>query len=938
MAELTKNQKGLVALMAVNDQNAAQGFNLLATYERPEDFLDELVHAGMFSPEKNPSPRPADAAGGGLFLPSWPAMDYLTRVGKVASARSDVSLGTQLVGIVRAISAYRDGNGDRIDNYYTSAASAEIFGLVPPQCVTLADIEFVADWLGGDWNNGMVVKELDDGLFTSHLRQPAEQSRTKLVRLLEIVTSLRPDVEGSDLSGKAKSVADPYWLEQLLKHHASEIGRIVKEPGVSCLMTRTEEAFGVGDKAERSWMRRPAVEEHEQNHDWDHVRNALVVAARDSLQAWLAAEPGAASGYVARALASPHQIVRRIGIHTCRLNWALLSGVFFGQMNQDTFRPGHLHELYLLLKQHFADMDDPERRKVLDAIAALTVGEQGADLEQARYRQRNWLHAIQGRGNNEADVAFARVSDGMDHEIRDYPDFLSYHQMSIGAGPSPVEDAEIIAAASEGRLVQLVDEYEPPFHPLASPRKALLDSVANAATRSPGDFLRYLDWAQPMSRRLQYALLAGLGEAVKRAEGSERHIDADALADTLLAAYGTLLSDPAFWSEVVDENDDFEPDRDWIPPIVVEFVTWLCSKDDLRFDETREAQCVDVVRSALEQTEGLNDADDALTAAINSPRGKALEALFAVLLRVCRDADRCQDGHAERWEEFRPLLEAELQHVGTGHLEVYALMASRIQQLLYVDADWVTRNISSMFPEGGSRFRAAVIGLGYASSSAAIYTTLMAADVPARVLLSNEIDGAARDRMIERVALAYIWGQEPIDGGLIGRLFDEAHFDDVREMARAVGRWTDQRLSEDQRVRALAFGARCAAFANDAPAERKSLLAEVAQYLAFRLPPNAEDLGWLLTATPFVTEHHGLYEFMESAAQVAETEPKTALKLMQALAKGRPLHYDHEGRIERTLRLIAADGLRVEVVRVIDQMSENGVLPGLLALYEELAR
>lgn len=938
MAELTKNQRGLVALMAESEQNAAQGFSLLASYEQPEDFFEELSRAGMFSPDKNPAPQLTEAPNGGSFLPYWPALGYLTNVAKAAAARRDVALGNELMGVVRAISAYRGPDGNRIDNYYTSTASAEIAGLVPPQCVTIDDIELASVWLNGGWNNDMIVKELDDGLFSSHLREPTEESRIKLARLLEITTALRPSRTGSDLVQKPESLAGAFWLERLLKRHAAELGRIVREPAVSCLMSRVGEAFGVGNQADMSWLNRPAIEDHEQNQDWDYVRASMVEAARDSLQAWVTVEPAEASEHVARMLTSPQQIVRRIGIHTCRVNWRLFSSVFFDGLDQGRFRSGHLHELYLLLAEHFPAMDASRRGEVLAAIASLTEEKQGDDLERARYLQRNWLHAIQGKGDAQADAKFAEVSEGLGRELRDHPDFLSYHQTSVGPGPSPFEPAEIISAALEGRLVPLFDEYEPPSHPLRSPRMALIDSVAEAVAKSPRDFLQYLDWTRPMSRRLQYALLSGFDTATKRAYEAKAHDEVNFIAGPLLSAYHSLLTDARFWSEPIEKNDDYEPNRNWIPPIAVEFVDWLSNKDDLPFDGARRAMSDALVRSALDNTEGLPDADDALTAAINDPRGKAFDAYLSLLLRVCRDADKARQGHTKEWSEFRSVLESELQHGGTGHNEVFALTASHIQQLIYVDADWVARNISLIFPETETRFRAAVIGLGYAKASSKLYSMLSAGNVPARVMFSGDIRGSARERMIERVALSYIWGQEDIDGPLVSRLLTAEHFEDIREMADTVGNWADQALTDDQRERALTLGGRCAAFANEAPEDRKALLAVVAQYLAFQIPPDPRDLGWILSAVPFVAEYHGLHEFMESVVRVAEADPASALHLMQALAGGRPPHYDYEERIERTLRLIAAAGFRVETVRVIDRISANGVLASLLPLYEELTR
>src|SRR5690606_16209984 len=153
-----------------------------------------------------------------------------------------------------------------------------------------------------------IVHELEDGLFASHLRDPTVESLAKLARLLEITTRLRRptrsaradetdaevDDDGYDEDGfeqKLETVADAYWLDHLLKRHAVALGRLVGEPAVSCLGRRTGEAFGSGSQAELSWLSRAAVEEHDQNHDWDYVRGSLVRATREALEAWLIAEP-----------------------------------------------------------------------------------------------------------------------------------------------------------------------------------------------------------------------------------------------------------------------------------------------------------------------------------------------------------------------------------------------------------------------------------------------------------------------------------------------------------------------------------------------------------------------------------------------------------------------------------------------------------------------
>lgn len=947
MAELTISQKGLVALMAESAQNATQGFSVLASYERPEDFFDELEQAGLFSPEKNPAPRQSDEPSGGIYLPYWPALSYLINVAKVANARRDVPLGHRLMRVVRAIAIYTGPDGRPVDNYYTNSASAEIAGLIPPECVTLEDIELVAKWLDGGWNSGAIVQELEDGMFASHLRDPTAESIAKLAKLLEITTRLRhtkrrtnadktdAEADEDEYEHKPEPIADSYWLDHLLERHAAALGRLVGEPAVSCLSRRTEEAFGSGSQAELSWLSRAAVEEHDQNHDWDYLRGSLVRATREALEAWLITQPQPAAAFVRQMLRSPRQIVRRIGIHACRMNWPLLEGVFFDEFNQDTLRSGHLHELYLLLSEKFAGMRREQKDLVLDSILFIGSGEEGEELERARYRQRNWLHAIQDKGDARSDAAYEAISADLG-PMRDHPDLLSYHQMSWGPGPSPYDASELVGAASSGRLVKLVDEFTAQDHSLGSPRKALLDTVTEAVGKSPREFLTYLGWTQPTSRRLQYALLSGFGKAIKNAYDDRRKDDAELLVNPLLHAHHALITDLKFWEEAPEESVDLEPSRDWIPPIAVDFVDWLCNKDDLRFDTERKTVCLSIVKWTLDQSEGIANADDALTAAINDSRGKAFEAYLALLLRCCRDADKAIGSHVNEWAELRPVIESELDRTDAGGYEVYALIGSHIQHLIYVDSEWVTANILRIFPQDETKFRAAVIGLGYSRASQQLYSLIAEAKVPARVLFASRIEGSARERMVERLALSYIWGQESLDGEVIGRLFKNEQSDDIRELAHTVSRWSDQELTQDQTMRALALGARCVEFANQAPAQRKDLLAVVAEFVAFQVPPDPRDLEWLEAAAPYVTEYHGLHGFMESVVKVAEARPEAALRLMRALVRGRPPHYDYEERIERTVRLIAAAGFRMDAIRLIDAMSSNGILPSLMSVYEEL--
>jgi hypothetical protein len=48
-------------------------------------------------------------------------------------------------------------------------------------------------------------------------------------------------------------------------------------------LERLREVFGYEGREVSSWLKRPAIEEHEQNHSWDGPENRFVEGLRDVL-------------------------------------------------------------------------------------------------------------------------------------------------------------------------------------------------------------------------------------------------------------------------------------------------------------------------------------------------------------------------------------------------------------------------------------------------------------------------------------------------------------------------------------------------------------------------------------------------------------------------------------------------------------------------------
>ena len=112
--------------------------------------------------------------------------------------------------------------------------------------------------------------------------------------------------------------------------------------------------------------------------------------------------------------------------------------------------------------------------------------------------------------------------------------------------------------------------------------------------------------------------------------------------------------------------------------------------------------------------------------AINSPRGKAIEALFSHTLRVCRISDKERGEHTEAWNVIKPAFDAELEKCKDTNYEFSTLAASYLVNIDYISRNWLRNSIDKIFPKDfPANFACAIDGLAYVSASRLIYQLLL---------------------------------------------------------------------------------------------------------------------------------------------------------------------------------------------------------------------
>lgn len=935
MAELTANQKSLVGYMTRSAQHAAHGFNLILKSPHPESFFDELRGAGLFDPARNPKPQPVEGNEGFFRIPVWTALNYLKRAADIAGSAGDVALGNKVMDVMRAIASYRD-NDAVVDNYHTFSDIADILGKVPPSCVTLADIDYAELLLSTRWSNSSIVPDLDHAM-KSFLASPNPDDHAKAVRLLEHCTKLK-EAEPEESSRKLATMADVYWLELLLEHNTKKLGELGKAPAMDCLRARLSQLFSKDYISTHSWIWRAAIEEHQQNHDWDHVTNAFVEALRDGLEAWIESDPASAQQYVADLLQDQSQINRRIAINAIRTHWASLSPVFEQGINAELFEIGHLHELYLLLREHFLQMKPESQERVVALILGIDDGleAESEELQRARYRQRNWLDAIKGLGNQTVDEAYRRLTEAFG-PIREYPDFLSYHSTWVGSGPSPFSEDELVAFAEDKTLIQRVESFVPPRDERRGSRKSLIDGVSEAIQSHPYKFLWMLDTAVAMNRRTQYAVINGYAKALESKDSGDTTVIRRVL-DTYLPYISSTVADTAFWEEPVEESEDFEPNRDWIPPVVVGIAKKLVANDNVQLTETDFRNLFDAFRNVQANSEGIKPSDDPMTAAINNPRGVAVEAMLQFILRRCRESDKSKGDHKEEWDGLQGSLDEELSRCKDGHaLESSTLFASYLAQLMYADPRWVTDNAARIFPfDHPANVLAALAGLSFANATPQVYAVLKQADIPRRALNLNELEGSARERLIERIALAYIWGDEALDSLVISEMFSDSRLDDLMELASTVARWSDETLKPEQTSRAKDLAKALVEFGAHEPVARKRILAAASRFIGFVRQPADDDMPWLLSVAPYAHGSHGDDDFLEALDKIVAEDAQRALEIFEVFMRDYTLGYDYRDRLQGLIRKLDSAGFHAPAIAVVNELVKSGGGPKWVELYKEL--
>ena len=938
---ITSKQKSAIIRMSKNQEEAKWGFEILLKRQDFAYFFDHLIEANLFSPEYNSGPVPAEDPGF-VRIPYWSTLDYLEAVARQAKKKSDIQLAQKVMKVIHSVSSYRDPDGSRRDNYHTYRKFAEILGLVPVAAVTIEDIDLIPVWLNSKYDRGMVGHALDRGVIRSLLASDSPDDWQKTCTILRHCTAIVwVDKKGLG-KGRKKPVPviEDYWLKDLIKHHASMFGIKAGREAAQIFRNRICEVFGENFGDLPTYLSRPAVEEHPQNHLWDGIVNCIVEGLRDVLLSWIDHEPEGATAFVAEILKDENEMVRRIGIYVLNQRWPVLNSLYSNILGPQLFDSRNIHELYHLLKERFAEFSEPDKAATLETIRQLSPPPDHEEPDRfLRRTQRNWLSAIAGKGYEPVDIWFKRLDTDQNlGRLSEHPDFHYYIETgSWGPGPSPYSTQELLAFAEDGSLIERLNDFQQPNTWRGPSTSALVKSLAETVGINPQRFVCLLSAFLDARRPYQYGVINGFKRLWDMSKEKQPHLDWNVAWEGLINFFERLLNNPEFWTEKVIQEQDLTPTRDWIPPIIAEFLHAGTKDDDKAYSPELLTRGSSLIKILLENLEAVDDMkDDAMFQAINSSKGKAIEALFSHTLRVCRVSDKRRGDHIEAWDSIKPTFDTELVKCENANYEFSTLAAAYLANIDYIGRNWLRSSIGKIFPQDfPANFICAIQGLTYASANRSIYELLLEHGVLDRALRLSLKGRQARERIIERIALAYLWGDELLDSPRFSYLFESGRFEDLEDAISFFSSIRGQELTVDQIEHILCFWEKCVVWAQTLPKPPKSLLSALSRLIRYVTTFGDREVRLLMAVAPHVNVRNNADNFIEELDRLVEQDPVIVSSVLGKVLEAYEPDYDYKDRLKKLLIKLAESGRRKDALLYADCARK---LPGFDQLFKQVER
>jgi len=189
------------------------------------------------------------------------------------------------------------------------------------------------------------------------------------------------------------------------------------------------------------------------------------------------------------------------------------------------------------------------------------------------------------------------------------------------------------------------------------------------------------------------------------------------------------------------------------------------------------------------------------------------------------------------------------------------------------------------------------------------------------------------EKLMERVAVGYLWGEDTLDSSRFEFIFESKAEEALAQINFFFWTIRGEKLTEDQVQMILQFWRRCLDWAASQPTPPIKVLSSLSRLASFLPDASGDKHGLLLNTAPYVHEHHGAYDFLKELGRLVEGSPKQVCTVLRRFIEAHEPMYDYEDRMRKLVSRLAELGHRAEAIEFCDRLRS---LPGLYELFLEL--
>jgi hypothetical protein len=192
-----------------------------------------------------------------------------------------------------------------------------------------------------------------------------------------------------------------------------------------------------------------------------------------------------------------------------------------------------------------------------------------------------------------------------------------------------------------------------------------------------------------------------------------------------------------------------------------------------------------------------------------------------------------------------------------------------------------------------------------------------------------------REKLLERIAAAYLWGDETLESPRFSGLLQSGHLQDLEIVTRVFWMMRGQTLSEEQTERIIQYWERCIVSSQQLSQPPTKLLSSLGLLTCFLKTADGRERNLLLTVAPHVRVGHNAYEFIGELVRLVEVSPDGVSEVVGKMIKEWVLDFDYKDQLKELLRALAAKGKKGDVILHAERLRS---LPGMQELFDSLTR